>query len=119
MAVRRRALGITQKALAVRADSTARSISAIERGDVRGRSLRRRIEAALALGPARDGESPNARKKYGPRHDRVLHRRAGDHPRYGPARRKCLGGCGRMFDSSWIGERICSRCKGADAGLGA
>lgn len=28
-----------------------------------------------------------------------------------PATRRCLGGCGRMFESKWIGNRICPRCR--------
>lgn len=30
----------------------------------------------------------------------------------GPARRRCLR-CGRVFWSSWSGNRICGRCKGS------
>ncbi len=28
-----------------------------------------------------------------------------------PKRRRCLGGCGRTFLSSWAGNRICDGCK--------
>lgn len=31
-----------------------------------------------------------------------------------PAQRKCLG-CQRMFDSLWIGNRLCVHCGGAGA----
>ena len=35
-----------------------------------------------------------------------------------PAMRRCLGFCGRMFESKWIGNRICERCRGSE-GAGA
>jgi transposase len=35
-----------------------------------------------------------------------------------PRERRCLGGCGRMFRSTWIGHRICERCRSSE-GAGA
>lgn len=32
-----------------------------------------------------------------------------------PVLRKCLGPCGRYFESAWIGNRICKSCKGSGA----
>ena len=32
-----------------------------------------------------------------------------------PKRRRCLGGCGRTFLSSWAGHRICDDCKDRQA----
>lgn len=34
-----------------------------------------------------------------------------------PARRKCLGGCGQLFNSLHAGNRICYRCQPKRAGV--
>lgn len=110
--VRRRALGITQAALARRVDSTPGSISGLECGGICGREFRARIEAALAEGPARAGEGPGKRGcKTGWRRG-IRHGRAELAARFRSGRRKCLC-CGLHFDSSWCGERMCQSCKDA------
>jgi hypothetical protein len=36
-----------------------------------------------------------------------------DGPNYVPKKRKCLAsGCGKMFNSTWAGNRICPKCTG-------
>lgn len=34
-------------------------------------------------------------------------------PRQQPKRRRCLGGCGKMFLSEWAGNRVCRSCAAA------
>ncbi len=34
-----------------------------------------------------------------------------DDPRNKKSERRCLGGCGELFTSNWIGNRICPKCK--------
>lgn len=41
----------------------------------------------------------------------------GQDPRGLPQRRRCLGGCGRRFLSSWAGHRICDACKERQRGV--
>lgn len=45
--------------------------------------------------------------------EREQENRAAEEARYRKQRR-CLGGCGRVFWSSWPGERICPSCKDSD-----
>ena len=117
VAARRRALGITQAALAWRTDSDESLISAIECGRVIGsRGIRARIEAALAEGPARGGEAPI--KHWQRARGANAHGRVDEGGRFRPARRKCLS-CGDHFMSSWCGERMCGGCKATTAWMGA
>ena len=117
VAARRRALGITQEALAWRADSDESLISAVECGRIVGSGgMRARIEAALAEGPAQSDEAPI--KHWQRARGANAHGRADEGSRFRPARRKCLC-CGDHFISSWCGERMCSACKAASAWMGA
>lgn len=55
--------------------------------------------------------------QHNPVHILMLERQAEQAARpatHKPARRKCLG-CQRMFDSRWIGNRICTECGGEGA----
>ena len=107
---RRRSLRITQDALARRAGSTADSIGAVEKGGSCGMAFRARLDAALAAGPARDGESPGKPGQRSGWKSLVAHGRASEGERYRRDLRKCLT-CAQFFSSSWVGERVCHGCK--------
>lgn len=41
-----------------------------------------------------------------------------EEPPGNPAQRRCLGGCGQMFASTWSGHRVCDNCARSESRAG-